>query len=95
MIVSSLIKRVGVAPYASTSLYPTTSVCAVKSILKRTTRQDLLDLISTPMELFDDPLDKEEEKNQPLCIRQLARLTGVSYGIIQRINEKLGRRTVT
>ena len=28
-------------------------------------------------------------------VRQLARLTGVSYGIIQRINEKVGQRTVT
>ena len=27
-------------------------------------------------------------------VRQLARLTGVSYGIIQRINEKVGQRTV-
>ena len=26
-------------------------------------------------------------------VRQLARLTGVSYGIIQRINEKVGQRT--
>ena len=124
--------------YASTNLYPTTSVCAVNSVLKRTNRQDLLDLISTPMELFDDPLDKGEENIQPRCIsdcearelirhlcnhsniceiqtlqrkerneilesiircgvgvRQLARLTGVSYGIIQRINEKVGQRTVT
>ena len=123
--------------YASTSLYPTTSVCAVSSVLKRTTRQDLLDLISTPMELFDDPLDREEKIIQPRCVsdcearelirhlcshsniceiqtlqrkerneilestircgvgvRQLARLTGVSYGIIQRINEKVGQRTV-
>ena len=29
-----------------------------------------------------------------LGVRQLARITGVSYGIIQRINEKVGRRTV-
>ena len=27
-------------------------------------------------------------------VRQLARLTGVSYGIIQRLNEKMGQRTV-
>ena len=124
--------------YASTSLYPVTSVCAVSSILKRTTRQELIDLISTPMELFDDPLDREEKIIEPRCVsdcearelirhlcchsniceiqtlqrkerneilesiircgvgvRQLARLTGVSYGIIQRINEKVGQRTVT
>jgi len=84
--------------------------------------------------MFEDPLEKEEEKTVPhhindseardllrrLCsdsnicaiqtfqrkernsilesalrrglgVRQLARLTGVSYGIIQRINEKVGR----
>ena len=29
-----------------------------------------------------------------LGVRQLARLTGVSYGIIQRVNEKVGQRTV-
>ena len=85
--------------------------------------------------MFEDPLEKEEEKTVPhhindseardllrkLCsdsnicaiqtfqrkernsilesalrrglgVRQLARLTGVSYGIIQRINEKVGQR---
>ena len=91
----------------------------------------------THLEMFEDPLEKEEEKTVPhhiddseardllrkLCsdsnicaiqtfqrkernsilesalrrglgVRQLARLTGVSYGIIQRINEKVGQRTV-
>ena len=85
--------------------------------------------------MFEDPLEKEEEKTVPhhindseardllrkLCsdsnicaiqtfqrkernsilesalrrglgVRQLARLTGVSYGIIQRINEKVGQK---
>ena len=94
-------------------------------------------VISTPMEQFEDPIDKEDEDKESrhvsdsearelikhLCshfniceiqvfqrkerneilesalrygvgVRQLARLTGVSYGIIQRINEKVGRRTV-
>jgi len=88
--------------------------------------------------MFEDPLEKEEEKTVPhhindseardllrkLCsdsnicaiqtfqrkernsilesalrrglgVRQLARLTGVSYGIIQRINEKVGQSPLT
>ncbi len=88
--------------------------------------------------MFEDPLEKEEEKTVPhhiddseardllrkLCsdsnicaiqtfqrkernsilesalrrglgVRQLARLTGVSYGIIQRSNEKVGQRTAS
>ena len=99
--------------------------------------QDLLEQISAPLELFNDPLDKDEEKtvSHPVSdsearelliqfcglsniyeiqtferkdrnvileaalingvgVRQLARLTGVSYGIIQRLNEKVGQRTV-
>ena len=92
----------------------------------------------TTCEMFEDPLEKEEEKTVPhhfndseardllrkLCsdsnicaiqtfqrkernsilesalrrglgVRQLARLTGVSYGIIQRINEKVGQSPLT
>ena len=92
----------------------------------------------THLEMFEDPLEKEEEKTVPhhindseardllrkLCsdsnicaiqtfqrkernsilesalsrglgVRQLARLTGVSYGIIQRINEKVGQSPLT
>lgn len=123
--------------YASSNLSSPTSICAVQSVIKRTNRRDLLDLISTRMEQFEDPIDKEDEEKESshvsdsearelikhLCshfniceiqafqrkerneilesalrygvgVRQLARLTGVSYGIIQRINEKVGRRTV-
>ena len=104
---------------------------------KRIKRQELLEQISAPLEMFDDPLDKNEDtavfrsvsdsearellrqscghsnifeiqtlprkdRNEILeaalingvGVRQLARLTGVSYGIIQRINEKVGQRTV-
>ena len=119
---------------ASLSLPP---ICTVQSVFKRIKRQDLLEQISAPLELFDDPLDKDEEKTvsrsvsdsearellrqfcglSNICeiqtferkdrneilgvalingvgVRQLARLTGVSYGIIQRLNEKMGQRTV-
>ena len=107
----------------------------IGSVFKRIKRQDLLEQISAPLELFDDPLDKDEEKTvsrsvsdsearellrqfcglSNICeiqtferkdrneilevalingvgVRQLARLTGVSYGIIQRLNEKMGQR---
>jgi REP element-mobilizing transposase RayT len=117
---------------ASLSLPP---ICTVQSVFKRIKRQDLLEQISAPLELFDDPLDKDEEKTvsrsvsdsearellrqfcglSNICeiqtferkdrneilevalingvgVRQLARLTGVSYGIIQRLNEKMGQR---
>ena len=113
------------------------SVCNVQSVFKRINQKDLIKLISSPIEMFEDPLEKEDEKTvlhhvcdseardllRKLCsnsnlsiiqtfqrkernsiiesalkyglgIRQLARLTGVSYGIIQRINEKVGQRTV-
>ena len=119
---------------ASLSLPP---VCTVQSVFKRINRQDLLEQISVPLEMFDDPLDKNEEKiafrsvsdsearellrqlcgHSNICeiqaverkerneileaalingagVRQLVRLTGVSYGIIQRLNEKVGQRTV-
>ena len=122
--------------YASPDLY-LPSVCTVESVFKRISQHDLIELISLPVEMFEDPLEKEEEKTVPhhvddseardllrrLCsdsnicaiqtfqrkernsilesalrrglgVRQLARLTGVSYGIIQRINEKVGQRTV-
>ena len=121
--------------YASPDLY-LPSVCTVESVFKRISQRDLIELISLPVEMFEDPLEKEEEKTVPhhvddseardllrkLCsdsnicaiqtfqrkernsilesalrrglgVRQLARLTGVSYGIIQRINEKVGQRT--
>ena len=113
------------------------SVCNVQSVFKRINQKDLIKLISSPIEMFEDPLEKEDEKTvlhhvcdseardllRKLCsnsnisviqtfqrkernsiiesalkcglgVRQMARLTGVSYGIIQRINEKVGQRTV-
>ena len=122
--------------YASSSL-SLPPVCTVQSVFKRIKRQELLEQISATLEMFDDPLDKNEDtavfrsvsdsearellrqscghsnifeiqtlprkdRNEILevalingvGVRQLARLTGVSYGIIQRINEKVGQRTV-
>lgn len=122
--------------YASSNP-PLPPVCAVQSVFERINQQVLLELISSPLEMFEDPLDKEEEKTashhvcdseardilRKLCpdsnicviktlrrkernsiiesaleqgvgVRQLARLTGISFAIIQRINEKVGQRTV-
>lgn len=105
--------------------------------IKRINQHELIEQVSSPLEMFEDPLEKEDEKTvlhhicdseardllRKLCsdpnicviqtfkrkernyiiesalkhglgVRQLARITGVSYGIIQRINEKVGRRTV-
>jgi hypothetical protein len=122
--------------YASSNP-PLPPVCAVQSVFERINQQVLLELISSPLEMFEDPLDKEEEKTashhvcdseardilRKLCpdsnicviktlrrkernsiiesaleqgvgVRQLARLTGISFAIIQRINEKVGQRAV-
>ena len=122
--------------YASSNP-PLPPACAVQSVFERINQQVLLELISSPLEMFEDPLDKEEEKTashhvcdseardilRKLCpdsnicviktlrrkernsiiesaleqgvgVRQLARLTGISFAIIQRINEKVGQRAV-
>ncbi len=123
--------------YASSNP-PLPPVCAVQSVFERINQQVLLELISSPLEMFEDPLDKEEEKTashhvcdseardilRKLCpdsnicviktlrrkernsiiesaleqgvgVRQLARLTGISFAIIQRINEKVGQSPLT
>lgn len=47
--------------YASSSL-SLPPVCTVQSVFKRINRQDLLEQISAPLEMFDDPLDREDGK---------------------------------
>ncbi len=66
-------------------------------MLRGVDRQDLL--VSNICEI--QTLERKERNEiletaliNGVGVRQLARLTGVSYGIIQRINEKVGQRTV-
>jgi REP element-mobilizing transposase RayT len=50
--------------YASPDLY-LPSVCTVESVFKRISQHDLIELISLPVEMFEDPLEKEEKKTLP------------------------------
>ena len=44
---------------ANISLSP---ICTVQSVFKRINQRELIELVSSPLEMFEDPLEKEDEK---------------------------------